>query len=243
MPILSASPASPVPPLEEIPVRPLMAPQKFFLHVRNPSDRPRVVKIQVLADGAAVPGGTAEVSIGPRKTERVTNFGDRRAARPPAAAAIPPGGASADKPGQPANPAAGLTELAASATISLRLSFDGKPPIETTFPVRLAGPADYIAADVRRSSRRRGSGRQERAERPGEGPRGGARSPLRDPSRRLASGHPRAPGRPRAGRGPDRGGEQAGRGEAGLRQRPPPGRRRRVPTASSTSMSTTSTAR
>ena len=24
------------------------------------------------------------------------------------------------------------------------MSFDGKPPIETTFPVRLAGPADYI---------------------------------------------------------------------------------------------------
>ena len=155
VPILSASPASAGTPLEEIPVRPLMAPQKFFLYVRNPSDRPRVVKIQVLADGAAVPGGTAEVSIGPRKTERVTKFGEpAAAAAAPAAAAIPPGGASADKPGQPADPAAGLTELAASATIAVRLSFDGKAPIETTFPVRLAGPADYIASPTRCSSRR-----------------------------------------------------------------------------------------
>ena len=144
VPILSASPASAGTPLEEILVRPLMAPQKLFLHVRNPSDRPRVVKIQVLADGAAVPGGTAEVSIGPGKTERVTKFGEPAAAAAAPAAAIPPGGAGADKPGQPADPAAGLMELAASATISLRLSFDGKAPIETTFPVRLAGPADYI---------------------------------------------------------------------------------------------------
>jgi hypothetical protein len=37
-----------------------------------------------------------------------------------------------------------MIELADSAPISFRMSFDGKPPIEKSFPVRLAGPADYL---------------------------------------------------------------------------------------------------
>ncbi len=118
----------PVSPLTEIRVRPKMAPQPFYLFVRNSADRERTVRVQVRVGNEDLPGGAAEVKVGPNAIARVPAF---------AAPKTPP-------PTSPPPPA-GTPWPEFQGPLEIRLSApDAGQDVPVSLPVRLAEPTEYV---------------------------------------------------------------------------------------------------
>jgi len=123
--LLSPDPRTPTAPRDALRLRPVKGWQPFTLYVRNPTDRPRDLAVEVRAADAPIPGGPVKLAIGPRSVAPVP---------------FPEVPARADAP---------LPELAGPLQIRLldRDRKDEEPEI-LSVPVGIAAPREYVTVDA-----------------------------------------------------------------------------------------------
>src|SRR5205807_10624660 len=80
--LLSADPKEPDDPLAELRLRPVKAKQPYYLYLRNPSEKPRKVLVQLAGAAGNLPG-EARVELGPKETKQVRFTGAATPSAPP----------------------------------------------------------------------------------------------------------------------------------------------------------------
>jgi hypothetical protein len=137
---LSADPKAPTLPLTDLRIRPVAAPQSFYLYVTNPTSRPYENLTVELAAAGPFSGLTASrVAVGPGKSAPVVF----KAPPPPPVVTPPPGAAP---PAQPAvAPAPSLPELTGPLRIRL-VDADKQGALLDSKEVRvgIAAPSEYV---------------------------------------------------------------------------------------------------
>jgi hypothetical protein len=120
--LLSTDPNSPKDPVSELALRPGKNRLKYYLYIRNPTDKPQMVSVELLDNGAPLEGGLARLAepLKPNETRRI-DFGKQE---PPA-----------DKP---------LKDIQAKLQIRLRDSATNNILDTKEIPVRVATPRDYV---------------------------------------------------------------------------------------------------
>ena len=143
---LAADPKGPADPLRDLRLRPLKGKQPFTLMIHNPRAGERAVIVQLLVNGAVIPGGeSAKLVLGPNETRPVA-FAPPPPAPPPAA---PP---SATPPAAPA-PAIPKELPELKGPLEVRVLDAARPKVvleSRLVRVEVANPAEYVdVSDIR----------------------------------------------------------------------------------------------
>lgn len=130
--LLNADPQSADAPLSMIRIRPGKIQTSFYLHVRNPGEKPRKVIVQLQAGEGKSSEATLTINAGEAQRVRLSDSG--------AASSVPA------KPGEPGPPLkADLPPLEGPLRLTL-LDGENRAVLETrTVPVEIASPREYVA--------------------------------------------------------------------------------------------------
>jgi hypothetical protein len=139
--ILGPGLTPPEEPLRSLRIRPAKGLQLFSVFVTNPGRQPRKVRLIVQAGEVQLAGGTAELTVGPRSTERV-NLGQQGGAPAPAPAPSPPAQGSGPASAAPGAPV--LVEMDGPLTLRLLDADSGKTLEQASIEVALESPRDYV---------------------------------------------------------------------------------------------------
>jgi hypothetical protein len=121
--LLSTNPVEPKDPLSELALRPGKTRLKYYLYLRNHTDKPQMLIVELLDNGAPVEGGVARLAepLKPNETPRRVDFGKLE---PPA-----------DKP---------LRDIQGPLQIRLRDAATNTVLDTKQIPVRIATPREYV---------------------------------------------------------------------------------------------------